>query len=140
LIDEARGEEMTEDPDDRRELMIRAWYPAIIPEGAEPEPFLREIEPVHAIFARSLPLPAFTFSHLTRIPSHSYLDAPIAAGQPPFPVLVFSHGNSFYASQNSLLMEHLASHGYIVFSIDHPAQMAVWIPATDRSLLNTRRQ
>jgi len=130
LIDENRGEDMTDDPDDRRELMVRAWYPADIPEGAEPEPFLREIEPVHAIFSRGMPLPAFTFSHLTKIPGHSYLDAPVAGGQRPFPVLVFSHGNSFYASQNTLLMEHLASHGYAVFSIDHPYQ-ASWVKFPD---------
>jgi len=130
LVDDSRGEDMTDDPTDRRELMVRAWYPADVPEGATPEPFLREIEPVHAIFSRGMPIPAFTFSHLKKIRSHSFLDAPVAASGGPFPVLVFSHGNSFYASQNSLLMEHLASHGYAVFSIDHPYQ-ASWVRFPD---------
>lgn len=123
LVDMARAETMTEDPGDRRELVVRAWYPASIPQGARPEPFLREIEPLHHVFARGRPyLRPFMLSHLTRIPGHSYLNAPPAEGESRFPVLIFSHGNSFYASQNTLLMEQLASHGYVVFGIDHPYQ------------------
>lgn len=130
LVDEARAETMTETVDDHRELMIRAWYPADIPVAAAPEPFLREVAPLHAIVSRSIPMPVFMLEHLTKIASHSYLDAPLSSGpggraQARFPVLVFSHGNGFYASQNSLLMEHLASHGYVVFSIDHPYQASV---------------
>lgn len=130
LVDETRAETMTERVDDHRELMIRVWYPADIPAGAEPEPFLREVAPLHAIVSSTMSLPAFMLDHLTRIESHSYLSAPMSDGpkeQGParFPVLVFNHGNGFYASQNALLMEHLASHGYVVFSIDHPYQASV---------------
>ncbi len=130
LVDTARLEDMTENPADHRELMVRAWYPADVPDGAQAEPFLREIEPVHSIFSRGMPLPAFTFNHFTKISGHSYLDVPVVSGQGPFPVLIFSHGNSFYASQNTLLMEHLASHGYVIFSIDHPYQ-ASWVRFPD---------
>jgi predicted dienelactone hydrolase len=94
-VDMARAETMTEDPGDRRELVVRAWYPASIPRGARPEPFLREIEPLHHVFARGRPyLRPFMLSHLTRIPGHSYLNAPPAEGESRFPVLIFSHGNS----------------------------------------------
>ena len=130
LVDSSRPETMTAQENDRREIMVRAWYPADVPEGAEPEPFLREAEPVHAIFSRGLPIPKFSFGHLTRTPGHSFLDAPVIAGETPFPVLLFSHGNSFYASQNTLLMEHLASHGYLVLGIDHPYQ-ASWVRFPD---------
>ncbi len=44
-------------------------------------------------------------------------DAPVAAG--PFPVVVFSHGHQAYAEASSFLMEHLASHGWIVVAPDH---------------------
>lgn len=131
LVDTARAETMTDDPDDRRELMVRVWYPARAPDGARPEPFLREVEPLRHIFARGMPyLRPFMLGHLRRIPSHSYLDAPLVEEQGRLPVLIFSHGNSFYASQNSLLMEDLASHGYVVFSIEHPYQ-ASWVKFPD---------
>jgi predicted dienelactone hydrolase len=130
LVDETRNEGMTEDPSDYRELMVRAWYPATVSEGAVPEPFVRESEPVHSIFARGIPLPGVIFNHLKKTPGHSYLDAKPVSAASPYPVLIFSHGNSFYASQNTLLMEHLASQGYVVFSIDHPYQ-ASWVKFPD---------
>ena len=43
----------------------------------------------------------------------------------PFPVLLFNHaGELGFTSQNQLLMEHLASHGYVILSIAHPYQSA----------------
>ncbi len=44
-------------------------------------------------------------------------DAAPAAGS--FPVVVFSHGHQGYAENSSFLMEHLASHGWIVTAPDH---------------------
>jgi predicted dienelactone hydrolase len=129
LVDGSRAENMTEDPEDVRELMVRAWYPATVSGSAEPVPFLRESEPVHSIFSRGFPVPEIIFDHLTKTPGHSYLDAPFDATA-SYPVLIFSHGNSFYATQNTLLMEHLASHGYVVFGIDHPYQ-AAWVKFPD---------
>jgi hypothetical protein len=40
-------------------------------------------------------------------------------------VLVFSHGYTGYAAQNTLQMEELASQGYIVASIAHPGEAAL---------------
>ena len=51
--------------------------------------------------------------------THSHEDVPVAAGG-PFPALVFSHGGLSYISQRTVLMEDLASHGYVVFSVAHP--------------------
>lgn len=46
-----------------------------------------------------------------------YADAAVATG--PFPLAVFSHGHQGYAENSSFLMEHLASHGWIVAAPDH---------------------
>jgi predicted dienelactone hydrolase len=35
-------------------------------------------------------------------------------------VIVFSHALGSFAEQNTVLMEHLASHGYVVLAIGHP--------------------
>ncbi|NRA59767.1 MAG: hypothetical protein HRU25_02420 [Psychrobium sp.] len=42
------------------------------------------------------------------------------AADDKFPVLIFNHGLYLVAEQNTILMEHLASHGYVIFSIAHP--------------------
>lgn len=125
LPDPVRGEEMTVSPHDRRELMIHAWYPSDVPSDAEPAALQRDPAAIHAILGRAVPVPEFVFSHLEKIPGHSFAGTPIAKAGPDagvFPVVVFSHGNSSVASQNAPLMEELASHGYIVFSIAHPYQ------------------
>jgi len=125
LIDTTRAETTTSDPDDHRELMVRVWYPARAPIDASPEPFVRDIEPLYSVLSRGAPFfQPYMLDHLQRVRSHSYLGAPLADAEERFPVLIFSHGNALYAGQNSLLMEHLASHGYVVFGIDHPYQAA----------------
>jgi predicted dienelactone hydrolase len=45
-------------------------------------------------------------------------------------VLVFSHGYTGYAEQNTVQMEELASRGYVVASIVHPGE-AAWAPFPD---------
>lgn len=44
-------------------------------------------------------------------------DATVAAGS--FPLVVFSHGHQGYAENSAFLMEHLASHGFVVAAPDH---------------------
>lgn len=48
----------------------------------------------------------------------AYLDIPVS-NDAPFPVLTFSHGASGYRLANSNLLAGIASHGFIVASIDH---------------------
>ncbi|MBN2246460.1 MAG: hypothetical protein JW755_11520 [Candidatus Aminicenantes bacterium] len=51
--------------------------------------------------------------------TNSSRDVPISSKEKKYPVLIFSHGWGEHYSQNTILMEELASHGYIVFSIAH---------------------
>jgi len=37
----------------------------------------------------------------------------------PFPLVLFSHGHTGYAENSAFLMEHLASHGFVVVAPDH---------------------
>ena len=50
--------------------------------------------------------------------TNAFRDVPVADG--PFPVVIFSHGIAGYRFQNSALMDHLASWGYIVASPESP--------------------
>lgn len=121
MVDASRQETFTDDPHDKRELMVQAWYPARTPDaGAEPEPFWGNDPHRREMLATSLRQPGFLFDHLAMIPSHSYPDAPLT-NDGAYPVLIFSHGYAQgFSGQNTVLMEELASHGYAVFSIGHP--------------------
>lgn len=105
LVDNTRAEIFTPDPDDRREMMVRVWYPAQIRLGGKTAPLMEH--------------PPFQFSHLSLVKTHAYQDAPVSSAQSAFPVLIFSHGHIGFMEQNLTLMEELASRGYIVCSIAH---------------------
>jgi predicted dienelactone hydrolase len=51
--------------------------------------------------------------------TNSYEDAPLLPGAQRLPVILYSHGYTSFLSQNTALMEDLASHGYVVFSLQH---------------------
>lgn len=76
-----------------RKLSTVVWYPAEASEGERPFYVLRSSE-------------------------SATLDAPpLTIG--PRPVVVFSHGHQAYAATMSHIMEHLASHGYVVIAPTH---------------------
>jgi hypothetical protein len=56
----------------------------------------------------------------------AYGNAPVATMQAVFPVLIFSHGYApGFSRQNTVQLEALASHGYVVFSISHTHEALV---------------
>jgi|WetSurMetagenome_2_1015567.scaffolds.fasta_scaffold26931_2 hypothetical protein len=108
-------------PAGNRNLTIKLWYPAT-PEGktGEAEPLWSELHLLPEIpgVARAL------LAYLTRIRTHSVVGANLAVGQGPFPLLIYNHSLLSFASENTLLMEQLASHGFVVLSIRHRDQVA----------------
>lgn len=125
LVDESRGEPSTEDTSDHRALAVQAWYPATVPAGAEPLPLVPEPAQAAQMMAMNLGLQLDSFDYLNAIKGHSFAGAPVIADK-RFPVLVYSHAFGLFSAENAQLMEHLASHGYIIFAIDHPYQ-AAWV-------------
>jgi dienelactone hydrolase len=123
-VDESRPEIFTKDPDDRRELLVRVWYPAEVDVNATPEPYGPHPDVILSFPTTPITLSAdikFTLSaeELFLTPTHSYRNAPVSDAAASYPVLVFSHGwvarPEFYAAQ----IEELASQGYIVVGIVH---------------------
>jgi predicted dienelactone hydrolase len=118
MTDDSRTERYA--PDRNRELYVEVWYPA---EKSALGGF-----PVRTLFQElyegDYTRQSFLFGYLRQVPTHSHVQAPVAArDNGPFPVLLFNHALApGFASQNQLLMEHLASHGYVIFSIAHPYQ------------------
>ena len=106
----------------KRQLTLKIWYPAVKPDQSQrPEALWSE-------FRRPDVAPAllrFLLGYLTHVPTLSFPKA--RAATPPlqgFPILIYSHGAVSIAGETTLLMEALASAGYIVVAIRHTDQAA----------------
>ncbi|MBW4083411.1 hypothetical protein [Paenibacillus sp. S150] len=60
------------------------------------------------------------------IVSNTWLDAPVAEGK--HPLLLFSHGFGLFHEANTVQLEELASHGYIVLCIGHQGEGSYELP------------
>jgi predicted dienelactone hydrolase len=115
-VDADRTDEHPKTPSGHRRLVVKILYPAA-PSNAPYEPYL---DAPHADgFARSLKMPGFVLSHLSLVPTHAHRDIPLPSGNERFPVILFSHGYPLNADSGTFAMEELASHGYVVVSINH---------------------
>jgi predicted dienelactone hydrolase len=131
LRDDSRDESLFGAPDKKRELYVQAWHPAVVAKDG-PEPRRRTLwSELHrgdldrfTVFTR----------YLRRVETHSYEDVALGPAQATYPVIVFSHAMVSFAEQSTLLMEHLASHGYVVFAISHP-YMSMRVVASDGSVV-----
>jgi predicted dienelactone hydrolase len=123
VTDDSRTDIVTGTP---RELPVQVWYPASVPADAEALPFIPDTEQGAHLMGDSLGLPLDFFDYLADMKGHSFEGAPVAVVRERYPVLIYSHGFGSIGAQNVLLMEHLASHGYVVFSLEHPHQNA-WV-------------
>jgi len=110
-VDSSRAERLTRDPSDKRHLPVQVWYPAEPVPDAKPARYIR----TPAEFG-----PASTFKPWEHVTTHAVDGAPLAAAGRKYPVLVYSHGAGWTRFSATFLTELLASHGYVVFSIDHP--------------------
>lgn len=110
MTDVSRDETFTDDPTDRRRLLVSVYYPATVPTGARHAPYgtpeLTGVAPFFGGRRRDAWL------------SPSYTNVPVADGQ--FPVLLFSPSlGSLTVFYESLLSE-LASRGFVVAALWHP--------------------
>jgi hypothetical protein len=68
------------------------------------------------------------------IRTNAYAAPPMPPGRAKFPVLVFSPGGQAPALAYQLQLEELASHGYVIFALEHGSDSAL-IVRPDRTLL-----
>jgi dienelactone hydrolase len=118
LVDTDRHDIFHQQGDVPRELMVQLWYPA------EPDPSGKRARYIDdtsllAPLADLMNLPPTAFDGLDSLETHATPDAPVASDE-QYPVLVFSHGRCGFRNHNTALVEELASHGYVVATIDHP--------------------
>ncbi|HEU4617161.1 MAG TPA: hypothetical protein VFV10_03935 [Gammaproteobacteria bacterium] len=116
LLDEARDDAYFGEPDERREISLLVWYPGTIDNAPHPRP-------VRTLWAELYrgprdPITFFT-GYLRGIETHTHEGIPLSPAEAPYPAIVFSHSFGLTGEQNTLLMEHLASHGYVVIGVTH---------------------
>ncbi|MCY1073499.1 alpha/beta hydrolase family protein [Archangium lansingense] len=115
-VDTSREETFTHASKDKRELMMRLWYPAASTPHAQPAPyFLVRREGIAQLQQDGLTLPP---GMLDFVHTHSVTDAPLAAGE-RFPIILFSPGAGFSPTFYASVLEELASHGYVVVATSH---------------------
>jgi predicted dienelactone hydrolase len=108
-IDQKRDEQFTQDPNDRRHVLARIWYPAESV-GGDPAPYIYEPKE----FGEA-PL----YKLLNGVKTNSVTDAPIAKKPGRFPVLLYQPGGGMARFTATFVTEQLASYGYVVVSCDH---------------------
>ena len=119
LVDEDRTEIYGSEPGGPRELMVQIWYPAEPDTGAEPGPWTEDFDQIGPATAQRLDFPSFVLDHLSLADTHSYPEAPLSSAEEQYPVIVYSHGWRSFRTVNVDQSEALASHGYVVVSVDH---------------------
>ena len=120
LTDTSRVGLLAAAADAPRELLVRAWYPARAGDADTPRPYFTAAEAATTggSLGSFVDLP-FLFKYVRHTRTNSFVDAPLIGAAEPRPVVFFSHGYTSFAGQNTALMEDLASHGYLVFSVHH---------------------
>jgi predicted dienelactone hydrolase len=115
-VDESREEVHTlEVADDRRELLVEVWYPAEPDEDAETGPYM--VPEMADLLSELYAMPEGRL-HVVR--SNAVVDAPLAGEDTAYPVVIFDPGFSAVPRQYSLILEELASYGYVVLAPSHP--------------------
>jgi hypothetical protein len=101
-VDQSRGEPFTQDPADRRHLLVRVWYPAEGIPGKEAAPYIRDVNefPEKSVYRRG-----------EGLKTNSITDAPFAKGRSRFPVLLYQPGGGTARFIGTFQAEELASRG-----------------------------
>ena len=133
LVDENREEIYSADPSDNRELIVQLWYPAGDISEAEQADYLPNLDQIGPVVAEDFGLPAFLFAHVNLTELAIYRDAPVANGR--FPVILFSHGLGGLRTQNTIMMQELASHGFVVGAVGHTYANAITVFPDGRAIV-----
>lgn len=102
-----------------RRLPIQVWYPTDANSNGICTSFLESRKVAKLLGGMYGSIGSFIFRNIGDGKTNSIKNAPFADECKNADVLFFSHGYTGYEGQNIVQMEHLASYGYVVFSICH---------------------
>jgi len=105
--------------DMKRELMISIWYPA----EQESNKKAHYMQPGAAKHYDENTISKIGLDpgriNLVAIGTNAWLDAPVAFSQDGWPIILYSPGASVPRNFGTVLVEELASRGYVVVTVDH---------------------
>lgn len=102
-----------------RELMVSIWYPAQPAAGYQLAPYMLPAAARHFAEAVLGPLRLANRVDIGSVRTHAWSNAPVAAAREAWPVILFSPGGSIPRPLGTVLVEELASRGYVVVTMDH---------------------
>ncbi|MFH1532837.1 MAG: hypothetical protein ABIK09_19105 [Pseudomonadota bacterium] len=100
-----------------RSLRVEIWYPTT--EEFRDGPF-EEINIYEDAPEEHKPFIEIAKTEVPPIETRAVRDAPVRRGDGPYPIVLFSHGAYGVRYQSVFFTIPLASHGYVVASMDHP--------------------
>ncbi len=111
--DSSRPETWTDDPTDRRQLIVYVWYPATQRVDSSTAPYFPSLQELNGQFTSS------EQRVLRAVRTRVLVDAEVMPGSNRFPVLLFSPGANLSSHFYSCLLEEMASQGFVVVAIEH---------------------
>ncbi len=111
--DSTRQEHFTGDPHDLRRLDVYVWYPAALRSGRSPTPYVPNIDRTERVMGSDYA------ARVRAVNTNSTVEPALSRQPARFGVVVFSHGLGSLPMHYTALAEELASHGYLVASVNH---------------------
>lgn len=118
--DSTRGEELSAQPTERRELMIQIWYPAQRATPVLASPYLPKLAVLLSALSEETLRKEFgkRYEETIALRTHAAESAPFASIGSRCPVLVFLPGLADGTYAYTAQLEEYASHGYVVVAIN----------------------
>lgn len=111
--DSTRQEHFTSDPYDLRRLDVYVWYPAALRSGRSPTPYVPNIDRTERVMGSDYA------ARVRAVNTNSTVEPALSRQPARFGVVVFSHELGSLPMHYTALAEELASHGYLVASVNH---------------------
>lgn len=112
--DSARAELETSAPDDKRELLVHLFYPVDAKATGAQAVYVPDAEGMRGLWNDA------QLARITALRTHSFENAPLPRGKARYPIVLFSPGGGMKALTYHMLLEDLASHGWVVVALDPP--------------------
>lgn len=111
-----------------RRIKVQAWYPAESISEKDRMLWFPDGIAIPRALAQEMHLPFFALDHTMEIYSNAYYNSPMSTAMEMYPIIILSHGWKGFRNLHTDIAEMLASHGYVVFGIDHTygSQMTVF--------------
>jgi predicted dienelactone hydrolase len=109
----------------KQELVVWIWYPATVVGSSHPAEYLPNYWRSALEHHQGFLLSRLLSRDLSRVKSHSWSDAAVSGQESTYPVVVLRAGGGALSSDYTSIAEDLASHGYVVVSMDAPFRTVV---------------